>query len=208
MNKKDTHKKTNGRGVSSGVQTNSPLNSLLTLEAKHSRSIAVSAGGFRSSVLQEVGRILNEHPGNQLKAARVGTKRLLESKFITAQEAKEIDRICKVVFAAQRGKVSPDAASDELRGIHARMLKNTAASPVALAVSSIASSGPLQTPSDDQGLPNKAVLAISQGNKVDLGLVGGVLGGAVIGGAIGGFGGAIIGAVVGGIAGGIAGACA
>ncbi|HEV2704819.1 MAG TPA: hypothetical protein VGV59_02785 [Pyrinomonadaceae bacterium] len=160
------------------------------------------------SVLAEVERLLNERPGNQLKTAREGTRRLQENRLINAQEAKEINEICKTIFAAQRGKGDPEAAARRVRQTYERMLDKAASSPVALAIAGLASSGPIETPAGDGASPNVvAAPAISRSNRISLGMVGGVIGGAVIGGAIGGGGGAIIGAVVGGIAGGIAAAC-
>jgi hypothetical protein len=208
MNTIDTQKKTGDNGSSKSAQTNSALNSMLALESRHSRNVATSAGNFRLTVIQEVGRLLNEHPGNQLNTARAGTQRLLENRLVTAQEAKDLNKICQTVFAAQRGNTAPDVAATKVREIHARLLADAASSPVALAIASIASSGPIRTPDDNPQLSNEGIVALSRGDKIELGMVGGSIGGALVGFGIGGGPGAIIGAVVGGIAGGIAGACA
>jgi hypothetical protein len=207
MNTIDTQKETGDNGMAASAQTNPSLSSLLTLEAKHSRNIATSAGNFRLAVAREVESLLNERPGNQLKTARAGTKRLVENKLITAQEAKELDEICQAVFSAQRGKTAPDVAAGKVRGIHDRLLANAASSPVAVAIASIASSGPIQTPADNPQLPNNGVEAVSQGNKMGLGMIGGAIGGALIGLGLGGIPGATFGAVIGGAVGAIVGVC-
>lgn len=183
------------------------LDSLYTVDAKHSRSIATSAGDFRLVVAREVDRILNERPGNQLKAAGAGLQRLLETKAITAQELKQLTEICQLVFSAQRGKVGAEEASAKIRAIYKELLADANASHVALAIASIAASGPIRTGSVGAGA-GKRTAAANRSNTVDAGILGGAIGGAVIGGALGGFGGAVVGAVVGGIVAGIGTACA
>lgn len=129
--------------------------------------------------------------------------------MITASEVERLSSVCEAVFAAQREKRDKGEAFSEVRAVYQTMLVDMDASPVALAIASIAAGeGAVIGDTKQPDLPEGTIAAIGRSNTVDLGIVGGAIGGAVIGGAIGGLGGAIIGGVVGGIAGGIGTACA
>lgn len=178
------------------------------VDGRRDRSLAVSAGDYRVSVMREVHRMLAQAGDNQLEAARSGLDRLVADNLITAQDRKHVDLLCADVFSLQRGEMPSDDALAKIRATYDQMLVDTSASPVALAIASIASSGSEPELPADIGLPKNTLAKISRSDKIDMGIVGGAIAGAAIGGAIGGVGGAVTGAVVGGIAGGVATACA
>jgi hypothetical protein len=173
---------------------------LMHLKCASDRTLAISSGDLRSAVLKEVGRMLDENRGHPVKACRAGLSRLVDGKMLSPTEADQLGEICKIVFDRQKNKISFDEASRVIDGIYHPLITKGDASPVALAIASMAANTELP-----QG-ESLSAAATRQGG--DIGMVGGAIGGAVIGGAIGGAGGAVIGAVVGGIAGGVAGACA
>lgn len=162
-------------------------------------TVGLSAGDLRSAVLKEVKNYLDASRGNPLAACRSGLDRLIEEKLISREEAAPLAEICKIVFNRQRNKLSIDDASRKIDAIYHPLIVKGDASPVALAIASMAATVELPE--------GKSLSAAATGHGGDIGMVGGAIGGAVIGGVIGGGPGAVIGAVVGGIAGGIAGAC-
>jgi hypothetical protein len=151
----------------------SELDSLLLLNANHSRNIAISAGDFRQAVARAVDRIVEQRPGNQLKAAKVGLQRLYEDQLITSQELTELNQICRIIFSAQNGKGDQNDASAKIHTIYGQMKSRKVINPVALAIASIASSGEPRL----NGAQGRSVMAAAanRSNKVDLGMVGGAV---------------------------------
>lgn len=178
------------------------------VDGRQDRSLAISAGDYRVSVMREVHRMLAKAGDNQLEAARSGLDRLVADGLVTAQDRRHVDQICADVFSLQRGEMQSDDAFAKIRATYDQMVVDSQTSPVALAIASVASSGSEPELPADVGLPKNTLAKISRSDKIDMGIVGGAIVGAAVGGAIGGAGGAIVGAVVGGIAGGVATACA
>lgn len=172
------------------------------------RFLAISAGDYRLAVMREVRRMLAECKDHPLLATKVGIERLISNRLITDKERDALEKICDLVFAAQTGKMKPEEAFAQVRGVYDKMLIDNTTSSVALAIASVASSGSVTAVPHDIEVPRGALASISRSDAVDMGIVGGAVVGAVVGGAIGGAGGAVIGAVIGGIAGGVATACA
>lgn len=171
------------------------------------RSIAMNAGDLSRSVMQEVTRIMADKRDSQVRSIQVGIQRLRKEGHISAQEAKDLAAISRLVLGATRPRASVARASTQVRAMYQRMVISSGSSPVALAIASAASAS--FAPASPVGLPSGVMAATVTGTPGTTGVgavVGGVIGG-VIGGVVGGGLGAGLGAAIGAAAGAAIGFC-
>jgi len=166
------------------------------------RPTAISAGHYRVAVSQEVDRVISESHGNLAQAMEVGLERLKVDGLITPQEQTILGKICELVFESGRGKIKPDEASTQVHTIYSQLLVDSSTSPIALAIASVASSGPIAGPPVTTSASGGVVVELSTSDAIDTAMVGGAIIGAGVGALIGGFPGAVIGAIIGGAVGG------
>jgi hypothetical protein len=153
------------------------------------RPLGLSAGELFDLTAREVERTMKEADGSRLEAAKILLKRLRENDLLTERDSKRLEDACELIFIAERGGRPLDDVKSKLLEIHAKILLDAEASPLAT-----------------------TMIGVAYANKPDLlipgvAIVGGLFG-SVVGFAVGGTGGAAVGFAVGFVVGAIAGACA
>ena len=162
------------------------------------RTIAMSAGDFSIAVRQEVEKVLKSNRNNVVKSFGTLLQTLLERNLIADNEAKQLENVFDLLLNAIREKIDAEDAYFSIKKIYNDMITRHDSSPVALAMSSVASSSfNFKKTNSVSFTPATA----GAGAVVGAGL------GAIIGGAVGGPLGAGIGAAVGAVAGAAAGLC-
>jgi hypothetical protein len=172
------------------------------------RAFAMSAGDMSVFVMQEVRRVMEEQRFSQTRAIQVGIDRMQKDRHISAQEAKDLKLISRLVLRTTRENADLAEAAMQVRELYQTMAASPDSSPAALAIASAASAS-LREPEMSAGAQPRAAAAavvITPGNTGVGAVVGGVIGG-VIGGIAGGGLGAGLGAAIGAAAGGAIGFC-
>jgi hypothetical protein len=178
------------------------------MSASGVRAFAMSAGDMSAFVMQEVRRVMEEQRFSQTRAIQIGIDRMLKDRHISAQEAKDLKLVARLVLRTTRENADLPGAAMQVREMYQSMVAMPDSSPAALAIVSAASAS-LREPGlsmETQPRAAAAAVVVTPGNTGVGAVVGGVIGG-VIGGIAGGGLGAGLGAAIGAAAGGAIGFC-
>lgn len=165
------------------------------------RSVAAGAGDWSLVVVREVSRILSEVEKDRPAALARGIDELRSRDVITAEEVEDLKSVTDAFFTAARDKSAAKAGEATVLDRYRRLSLDRNASPVAVAIVSVAARNmTVPEPPEVPGGPVAVAVVITPGS-TGAGAVTGAIIGAGIGAVVGGGVGAGIGAVIGGAAG-------
>jgi len=162
------------------------------------RAVAAGAGDWSVVVVHEVSRIMAAERKRRPEALARCIDELRSREFISDEETKDLKQIMAAFFGAVRGKTEIGADRVTILDRYGRLCFDRNASPVAVAIASVAARNLVTAPRPPAGVV--PAITITPGNTGVGALTGAVIGG-TIGGAVGGTVGAGLGALIGASAG-------
>lgn len=148
-------------------------------------ALSIAGGDLYSSTLEEIQKPINQSNRNRHKAIKAAVEHLLHENLVDKHEAKQMNKICKIIFAVDRGKENIINARKKIVYIYHQLLITCKQDSLAIVLASIFANenGPLKpfVPDVPEG-----TLAVASARDTRLLILGGTLGGMVIGARLGG----------------------